>query len=123
MQKLQETLGSVVLASALVCGLVAGACGHDHHHDHVDLCREHPEDCPDGAPGSFCDHDSDCDGICCTEDKNCGGGMCTYPCDNDHECPDYMLCEHHVCFYRCSHDSDCAEGQSCEHGNTICEWP
>jgi len=119
MQKLQVTLGSVAISIAFVCGLVAGGCHDDD--DWVDLCREHPEDCPDGAPGSFCDHNSDCDGICC-DDNNCGGGMCTYRCDNDHDCPEYMLCQHGVCFFGCDDDSDCAHGQSCEHHGTICEW-
>lgn len=108
----------VMLTSTFALGAVLGGCGAKV----FETCRLHPEDCPGGEAGAFCDKDSDCAGFCCKDNGNCDGGMCTYECDVDADCPPTMACEHDMCFYLCDHDSDCASGQSCEHGNTICEW-
>ena len=102
--------------------LLAFACDDDEVTSA--FCRENPREC-DGAAGTLCDSDRDCnDGFCCDdrENNNCGPGMCTFRCDGDRDCPPLMLCEHDLCFYACDSDRDCAPRMSCEHGNTICEY-
>ena len=88
-----------------------------------DRCRLDPESC-NGAAGTLCSDDRDCNGglICCDDNNNCGGGMCTLECDSDNDCPSDMLCEHDMCFYMCESDRDCGPDMTCEHGNTICEY-
>lgn len=117
---------SFFMKAAICVGALAATNCSDHQHlDDLasDDCREHPENC-DGGVGTLCIDDHDCIDplFCCDDNNNCGDGMCTADCQDDHDCPSGMLCQHDMCFYTCESDADCAETMSCEHGETVCEY-